>query len=313
MSEFEIYKNNIMDIIVGYTGFVGSNLCVSHKFDFEFNSKNIGDAFGLEPDLLVYAGIRAEKFLANSNPKMDLDSIHVAINNIIRIKPRKIVLISTIDVYSNPKDVDESSAIDENNLTAYGINRLFLEKWVMNNFEDYLIVRLPALFGINIKKNFIYDFLNPIPSILSEEKFIELRLKSDRIGNSYIKENNSFYKLSETCNLELLEIELKKAGFSSLSFTDSRSVFQFYPLNYLWNHIKLARENKIYILNLAVEPISINELYQYLAKDEFKNEIKSIYPVYDFKTIYAHLFNGKNGYIFDKKFILSELCDFVRR
>ena len=31
-----------MDILVGYTGFVGSNLYKNHKFDRVFNSKNIG-------------------------------------------------------------------------------------------------------------------------------------------------------------------------------------------------------------------------------------------------------------------------------
>ena len=55
--------------IVGYTGFVGSNICVTTKFDAYYNSKNIEEAFGTNPDLLVYSGVRAEMFLANKFPE----------------------------------------------------------------------------------------------------------------------------------------------------------------------------------------------------------------------------------------------------
>ena len=54
--------------LVGYTGFVGSNLASSTDFDGLYNSKNIEDAFKTKPDLLVYSGVRAEKFLANKEP-----------------------------------------------------------------------------------------------------------------------------------------------------------------------------------------------------------------------------------------------------
>ena len=52
--------------IVGYTGFVGSNIYAAGDFDAAYNTKNIQDAFGSNPDLLIYAGMRAEKFLANA-------------------------------------------------------------------------------------------------------------------------------------------------------------------------------------------------------------------------------------------------------
>ena len=34
-------------------------------------------------------------------------------------------------------------------------------------------------------------------------------------------------------------------------------------------------------------------------------------PYYNFKTKYADLLNGKNGYIFDKRFILNDIKSFV--
>ena len=45
-----------MEYIVGYTGFVGSNIVLAHEFEGKFNSKNIKEAYGGNPDLLVYAG-----------------------------------------------------------------------------------------------------------------------------------------------------------------------------------------------------------------------------------------------------------------
>ena len=44
-----------MEYIVGYTGFVGSNIVLAHEFEGKFNSKNIKEAYGGNPDLLVYA------------------------------------------------------------------------------------------------------------------------------------------------------------------------------------------------------------------------------------------------------------------
>ena len=46
--------------LVGYTGFVGSNIYAAGSFDGAYNSKNIEEAYGTNPDLLIYAGLRAE-------------------------------------------------------------------------------------------------------------------------------------------------------------------------------------------------------------------------------------------------------------
>lgn len=163
-----------MRALVGYTGFVGSNIYVAGQFDAVYNSKNIEEAYGTEPDILVYAGLRAEKYLANNAPEKDMELIVQAEENIRKIAPKKLVLISTIDVFKVPNGVDEDSKIDTENLHAYGYNRYQLELWVQENYPDALIVRLPGLFGINIKKNFIYDYMNVIPFMLKKEKMEEL-------------------------------------------------------------------------------------------------------------------------------------------
>ena len=301
-----------MKALVGYTGFVGSNIYNSENFDRVYNSKNITEAYGLCPDLLVYSGLRAEKYLANTFPDKDMDLILEAEENIRRIAPKKLVLISTIDVFKTPVGVDEGSAIDTEDLHPYGANRYSLEVWVRENHPDALIVRLPGLFGENIKKNFIYDYINVIPFMLKGEKFEELSTRDPELKKYYQLQDNGFYKVSVTPDKkeELKEI-FRTLGFSALNFTDSRAVFQFYDLRRLWGDIRTALDVGITMFHPAVEPVSAGELYQYLSGKEFINEIAEHPAFYDYWTKYAELFGGKNGYISDKAEVLSSIKDFV--
>lgn len=86
--------------------------------------KNIQEAYGKEFDILIYSGVRAEKFIANSNPNEDKILIEKAIENIKKINFNKLVLISTVDIYPNPVDVDEDSIIDKNEQAYGGIDIL---------------------------------------------------------------------------------------------------------------------------------------------------------------------------------------------
>ena len=301
--------------LVGYSGFVGSNIAENCEFDGLYDSKNVKESYGTEPDLLVYSGVPAQKFIANKYPEDDFKIIENAIYNIKQIKPKKIVLISTIDIYEEPINVDEDSEVTLKNLQPYGKNRYYLEEWVKNNFEDYLIVHLPGLYGKNIKKNFIYDLIHVIPSLLKEEKFNELVKKDDFIKDFYELQENGFYKCKELSEHEkvLLKEYFNKIGFSAINFTDRRGIYQFYNLKYLWQHICIALENDIKILNLATEPVKIVEIYKHIYNKDFKNEITNQVPNYNYKTKYSELFNGKNGYIFDKEFVLDDIKKFVQK
>lgn len=299
--------------LVGYTGFVGSNIATKVSFTGLYNSKNIQDAFNTKPDLLVYAGLPAEKFIANNESEEDKKKICDAINNIKIINPSKLVLISTIDVYPLPRKVDEDSFIDKNLLLPYGYNRLLLEKFVEDNYKDYLIVRLPGLFGKKIKKNFIYDFIHFIPSLLKKTKYQELSSVSDLIKGLYQDQGNGFYKCVATkMERNSLRKEFEKTGFSALNFTDSRGIFQFYDLGNLWKDINIALEHGIKKINIATEPISISELFQFLTNKQFINEIlMENIPVYDFRSKHAEVFGGRNGYLYDKQTIMNAIKSFV--
>lgn len=302
-----------MKSLVGYTGFVGSNIAAKGKFNNLYNSKNISEAFGTKPDLLVYAGVRAEMFLANNFPEKDFTQIKEAFENIKKIEPKQVVLISTISVYGENPNGNEDTVIEEGKLTAYGKNRLWLENKVAEDFPNHLIIRLPALYGKNLKKNFIYDYIHVIPALLKKEKFEELCDKNETLKDFYKLQDNGFYKcrmLNSSEHRKLVDF-FKAVGFSALNFTDSRSSYQFYNLGFLWENIQTALSHRINKFNITSEPLSIAELYKYLDGKSFTNELPKQPFKQNLQSKYAEFFDGKNGYLFDRQFLMEDIKQFV--
>ena len=155
-----------MNCLIGHTGFVGSNILEQGNFDKCYNSKNITDIDGMKFDLLVCAGVSGLKWKANKHPQEDYEQIINLISHLNKVEFKKMVLISTGSVYDNPAD------------NAYGSNRLYLETYLLNNFKNVSIVRLPSLFGKNLRKNSLYDLLNSdfdyLPNIKSTFQYYDL-------------------------------------------------------------------------------------------------------------------------------------------
>jgi nucleoside-diphosphate-sugar epimerase len=145
--------------LIGYTGFVGSNIAAQHQFDDLYNSSNIADIAGKSYDLVVSAANRSEMWRINQEAEKDLAEIKEFISHIEKAKIAKLVLISSVGVYKTADGVDEDTPIDTDGLTPYGINRYYLETYCRDHF-DTAIVRLPGLFGEGLKKNVIFDLLH---------------------------------------------------------------------------------------------------------------------------------------------------------
>lgn len=145
--------------IVGYTGFIGSNLIRQAKYDDFYNSQNIEFIAGKSFDLLVCTAAPAEKWLANKEPHKDKENLQRLIKSLQQVAAQKVILISTVDVYLLPFEVNEDTSTNVESLHPYGKHRLELELFMQNQF-DTLVVRLPGLFGQGIKKNIVYDFLH---------------------------------------------------------------------------------------------------------------------------------------------------------
>lgn len=306
---------SLNDLLVGYTGFVGSNLLASHDFSLCCNRKNIREAYGTQPDYLVYSGVPAEMFLANQDPAADLALMEQAMDNIRKIQPKHITLISTIAVYPDTHGADEDTIIDPQPLTAYGANRLALEQWIEKEFEHHLIVRLPAIYGIGLKKNFIYDYIHYIPAMLTEEKYSCFYQQETMLGDYYEKQSNGFWKCRplEADERFILQACFRRLEFSALNFTDSRSVYQFYHLSHLWEHIQIALAHQIPKLNITTPPVSVAELYEALEHKSFVNELATPPYHYDLHSKYASLFGGTDGYFMSKESELREICEFVQQ
>ena len=145
--------------LIGHTGFVGSNLKRQYAFDDFFNSSDIEQIAGRSFDLVVCSGARAEKWKANADPTGDRSNIESLVSALEKANVGKLVLISTVDVFMNPIDVDEDSATPTTGLHAYGRNRRWLEQIASSRFNS-LVVRLPGLYGPGLKKNVIFDLMN---------------------------------------------------------------------------------------------------------------------------------------------------------
>lgn len=145
--------------LIGHTGFVGGNLLRQREFDAVYNSSTIGDIAGRSFDLVICSGAPAEKWKANAAPERDLENLDRLATALSTVKAKKLVLISTVDVFISPIEVDEESPTPSEGLHAYGRHRRQLEETVSAAF-DAVIVRLPGLYGPGIKKNVIYDFLH---------------------------------------------------------------------------------------------------------------------------------------------------------
>jgi nucleoside-diphosphate-sugar epimerase len=144
--------------LIGHTGFVGSNLARQARFDALYNSANIESIAGQEFDLLVIAGVRAEKWIANANPEQDREGIDRLVRPLAKVRAKQVVLISTVDVFITPIEVDESTPVKTEGLHPYGLHRYTLEQMLGAKYRT-VVARLPGLYGPGIKKNVIHDFL----------------------------------------------------------------------------------------------------------------------------------------------------------
>jgi nucleoside-diphosphate-sugar epimerase len=147
----------VADALIGGTGFVGSTLLRRRRFDAVYRSTNIGEIAGRRFDRIYCAGAPAEKWKANRDPDADWRNLERLLEAVTQAEARLVVLISTVDVFGEPRGVTEDDV--PVGATAYGRHRLELERLLAARFPT-LVVRLPALFGTGLRKNAVYDLLH---------------------------------------------------------------------------------------------------------------------------------------------------------
>ena len=298
---------------MGATGFVGGNLLAAHGFAAALHASDIARSYGTRPDLCVYAGVPAAMYLANADPDADLAVMRAARENLQKIAPKKLVLISSIAVYADSRGRDETSPMTTGKLPAYGKNRLTLEHWVREDFPHALIVRLPALYGAGLKKNFLYDLRTLTPAMLRPDKYTVLAAESPLVRGGYTLADNGFYKLNGRADAAALKNYFAGAAFNALAFTDSRSRYQFYDLARLWGDSVTGLNAGLTTLNLTTPPVSAAEVYTAVTgKADWRNELDKPPFDYDLHSLYAPLLGGKGAYLCDKNQELADICRFMK-
>lgn len=194
--------------LIGNTGFVGSNLARTEAFSHAYNSSNIGQINGNSFDEVWCAGIQAAKWWANKHPKEDREGIGRLQDSLRTIKATYFVLISTVDVYQNSVDVDETTPLSPEGMQPYGLHRLQAEEFVQDQFPQSLIVRLPGLYGEGLKKNLIFDILNdrPLHTFHAESQFQFYGL--DRLGRDIL--------VARQAGLPVLNLAVEPVSISSV-------------------------------------------------------------------------------------------------
>ena len=116
-----------------------------------YDSSNIETAYEDYFDLVIYAGIKASKIMADSRPAQDLRHCKRAYDTLCKIKADRKILISTIDA----SDAFRSRS-------DYGKNRRNIERLILENahHSNVQILRLPALYGSTVYKNSWYDAIS---------------------------------------------------------------------------------------------------------------------------------------------------------
>lgn len=306
--------------LVGFTGFVGSTLTRAREFDDMYNSRNIGDIAGKSYDTVVCAAAPATMWAANQNPaadKANLDGLFAALR---QAKTEHFVLISTIAVLDNAAaGYTETNAAFEAE-KAYGLHRRELEERVAGHFANSHIMRLPALFGPGIKKNFVFDLMNPAPSFIKPDVW-EKTLAG--LAGAETALLSRYYALDEKLGMwgldratlngsqdrENVNAIFHQINFVARNFTNSETRFQYYNMERLADNIDTVIATGIDTLNVCSEPLSAAEVCQELTGDTFVNSAPPLW-IEDMRSIHADKFGGTGPYLFDRASVLADLKAF---
>lgn len=308
------------DALIGSTGFVGSVLSRQISFQSFYNSKNIHSIRGRSFSRIVCAAAPATMWAANRNPEADWANINLLIENLRAVETERFVLISTIAVLDDASaGYTEADARYEVN-KAYGRHRRELEERLAENFANFHILRLPALFGPGLKKNFVFDLRNPIPSFIKPDKFSAIEgdftpAETALLAKIYVFDDKlgmwslDREQLRASPGRAGVEAAFERIGFLARNFTNSASRFQFYNMSRLAADIERVIESGLSVVNMCSEPLEAACVSRELTGKGFTNDVPPLVRE-DMRSIHAGVFGGNGPYLFDRASILADLKSF---
>ena len=91
---------------------------------------------------------------------------------------------------------------------------------------------------------------------------------------------------------------------------DSRGVFQFYPIKYLWSDIKKALNLKINLIHLTAEPICISDVAKSCFGINHYNITGKEPANYDFRSNYSEMMSLNKNYHYTREDVIGIIKEY---
>lgn len=308
--------------LIGYTGFVGSHLSSQNSFSALYNSSNISQIRGEGFDTIVCAAAPGSMFEANTFPDRDHQKVQALIDLLAEAKANRCILISSIAVLADFAGGDKEGTTAFQDGLAYGRHRRGLEAFCEQSFEDCLVVRLPALFGKGLRKNFIFDLLNPVPTLLTEAKINGLCAALDatlaeRVWALYAHDPAiGMLRIDRTALdsdplRDALDAAVTALGFSATQFHNPDTTYQYYDMCRLWSDIGIAASAGLKHIHLVTEPLQAKQIHQRLIGRDMPDTGARLHHE-DMRTRHADLWGRTGLYLDDAEAVLDRLDGFFQ-
>jgi len=306
--------------LIGHTGFVGATLARQAAFDARYNSATIAESAGQSFATVVCAAAPGSMLEANTAPEQDRAKIHALIDQLSAMKADRFILISSIAVLADFAGGDDEGTSAFQTKLAYGRHRRELEAFVEDRFADHLIVRLPALFGEGLRKNFIFDLMNPVPSMLKPDRIAQLKAALDTnlaglvddlftldAGTGFLKLNRQ--ALAADVRRRALEEAVSELGYSATQFHNPATTYQYYEMAGLWSDIGVALEHGLSHLHLVSQPLAAARIHKALTGRAMPETGARLHRE-DMHTRHADLWGSQGPYQFSSDGTLASLTAF---
>jgi len=302
--------------LIGDTGYVGGNLVGQMGFDRAYNSRTIAQIAGERFDLVVCAGVRAAMWAANGDPAADLAGIHALEEALATAHVGVLVHISTTYVLDDVSAGYVESTARYEEAKAYGRHRRELEVRLQERYGA-TVIRLPALFGPGLRKNFVFDLMNPAPGFLRPAAWA--RIEGDASAPT-LGVFRRAYAWDEALQVHRLdrevfagldgrgeaERELRDLGLAATSFTNGASRFQYYDIGRLAGDIGRCLDAGLGVAHLCPEGVRASEVAEVLTGAPFVNGGPAAVDE-DVRTEHAAILGGAGGYLYGRDDVFARL------
>lgn len=306
--------------LIGHTGFVGSTLKRQASFAQCFNSANIETAAGRRFGTVVCAAAPGSMLEANSAPHSDRAKVHALIRHLANLRTDRFILISSIAVLADFAGGDDEATTAFQTKLAYGRHRRELEEFVEQRFADHLIVRLPALFGHGLRKNFVFDLMNPVPSLLTHARIKALQTALEPALAAWVEQlytpdpatgmqRLDRLQLNRDSRRTGLEQAVVDSGFGATQFHNPATTYQYYAMDRLWSDIMRAKAHGLSHLHLVAEPLQAARIHEAVIGRAMPETGARMHHE-DMRTSHADLWDAKGPYQFTAQATLDALGAF---